>query len=128
VTSGPGSIMLRFVARPADEIIQDAFRRAPTVQGAARVLGVSSRTLFRWLHDAPNIAAAYVDRAGPGNARRAQGAAARDAARAVLARGGTYAEAAHAAGVSRATVARWAGEGPRRGRGRPRGGVTVRTE
>jgi transposase-like protein len=117
------------------EVIRKAFRTHRTRGEVAAALGVSTRTLARWLRDDPCIAQAGVDRAGTG--RQYVGAVAtplesrgndgvelpqatrRDVARETLARGGTMADAAQAAGVDVSTVRRW---GLGRGApGRPKG-------
>jgi transposase-like protein len=107
---------------PPAEVIRSTFARCHTVRAAAEALGVSARTLFRWLHADPSLAAPGVDRAARGRAPTAQATTVqeksarapiaacdrRSVARAVLVQGGTFAEAARAVGVDERTVRRWA--------------------
>jgi|SRR5271165_3016626 len=103
--------------------VRAAFTKAPTVRGAARVLEVAERTLYRWLRADPSLARAGVDRAARGRERLAQSQEDDNGSvlthgsemtpspggwRAVLAAGGSVADAARAAGVHERTVRRWA--------------------
>jgi hypothetical protein len=49
------------------EAIRKAFAREPTVAGAALLLGISRRTLFRWLAADPETAPAGTARAAVGH-------------------------------------------------------------
>ena len=118
---------------PGADLLREAFRVHRTVLLVAKHFRVSRRTVYRWLARHPELLQSGVSRSGPGRALSVEREGARGAVVAALARGATLADAAREGGVSRSTAERWARDGysgngmPRKGPGRPRGTVTVRT-